>query len=103
MEKVYFLCQADGFKTQIIESCHNHSHSSQTQIKLDVTHPEWKILKEITQSMVGQTWQGKEVDWNTLTQSFITVYLTHIRDLWGTYYSKLKDPLEADQREPVYQ
>jgi len=103
MEKVYLLCKSDEFKTQIIQRCQNYSQSSQTQIKLDETHPEWKILKETTQSMVRQTLQGKEVDWSAFTQSFVTVYLAHIRDLWGTYYSKLKDPLEEKLRESAYQ
>jgi len=104
MENVYLTCQTDAFKAQLIQHCqHPSPTASQKKITLDETHPEWKILKEITQSMVGQTLQGKEVDWSVFTQSFVTVYLAHVRDLWGTYYSKLKDPLEVDQKESAYQ
>jgi preprotein translocase subunit SecA len=111
MENVYLACQTQEFKTQIIQYCQSYSYVNtnktqiklnKSQIKLDETHPEWQILKEITKSMVAQTTQGKDLDWTAFSQPFITVYLTHIRDLWASYYSKLKDALEVDQRESVY-
>lgn len=104
MAKVYALVKDNSFKNRVIQHCTSGFYQTDKLLPRDESNPNWTSLEEMAKLLMNQSQQRVSVDWSTFAAQFSETYLRHICSLWGTYYSKLKDPIEIElNREGAFQ
>ena len=93
MAVIYDLMEDKNFEAALALYCSRPSVAINEPSMLNESY--WEPLIESASTCTDQ--------WTPFVIQFKEIYLTHLRSLWADYYSKLRDPLEADQRSAAYQ
>ncbi|HAU1788026.1 TPA: hypothetical protein JBJ44_03920 [Legionella pneumophila] len=99
MNQIYTLVESEDFSKKITDICHSNVYYEQPNDLYDDQNPHWSALIEMANSLLEKQVEGLHVDWTSFLDSFKETYLYHISDLWASYYSKLRDEIEVDNRD----
>lgn len=97
MSVVYTLMENKAFEQQLIDFCSAYSEGRVVSLTEDLSfsEPYWDSLTDMASTLSDQ--------WRPLVIQFKEIYLRHIRSLWASFYSKLRDEIEVNNREAAYQ
>lgn len=97
MAAVYTLMEDKAFEQRLVDCCsaYNSPFALPEQSSLTLNEPYWTPAIDMATTFTDQ--------WAPLVIQFKEIYLTHVRSLWASFYSKLRDELEIENRDSAYQ
>lgn len=97
MNQINTLMQDPTFQQEMRAVCTAYDAPSEENI--DTEMPYLAGVQKRAGDLLALQWRGNKVEWTVCMMEFKEAYLTHVRNLWASYYSKLRDEIEVDNRE----
>lgn len=102
MSRLNSVVDSAVFSKSIQDLCASNLYQEQETPLFDPKNPYWTGLQDMATSLLEKQVEGISVDWAAFTGRFKKAFCMHVRDLWASYYSKLRDEIEAPNREAAY-